>query len=139
MPTKDGGQGVPPVHEIDSDRKHLILKLPTAEPLDPVLPLIIGDCIHNLRSALDHLVFQLALLNKAGTESASKTAFPICLSSSSFNDTVKKKVKPFIASYVAADRGFVHTVIPSSDEFDRWGRAPASSRAVQDKVSASSR
>lgn len=47
----------------------------TAVP-SPDLPLIAGDAIHNLRSALDHLVYQLA--DKAGTGAGPHTAFPVC-------------------------------------------------------------
>jgi hypothetical protein len=38
---------------------------------------ILGDALHNLRSALDHLVAQLVLLN-TGKRSTSANAFPIC-------------------------------------------------------------
>ena len=39
------------------------------------LGVMAGDCVHNLRSALDHLVYQLALLD--GEKSPSGTLFPI--------------------------------------------------------------
>jgi hypothetical protein len=45
--------------EVESGKKLLI-----AEPLEPVPPkfaLIIGDCLHNLRSALDNLIYELAV------------------------------------------------------------------------------
>lgn len=38
--------------------------------------LIVGDCVHNLRTSLDHLVWQLVLLN-GGTPTTSNM-FPIC-------------------------------------------------------------
>jgi hypothetical protein len=44
------------------------------------LSLIIGDCLHNLRSALDNLVFELALAYQKGPLSSDiegKSAFPI--------------------------------------------------------------
>lgn len=40
-----------------------------------------GDCVHNLRSALDHLVYQRALLHSGREltdEEALCTSFPIC-------------------------------------------------------------
>src|SRR5215208_1885705 len=46
--------------DVDSTKKLLwveVLKPPPAAELSP----IIGDCIHNLRSALDNLAFELAL------------------------------------------------------------------------------
>ena len=52
----------------------------------PVLSLIIGDWLHNTRSALDHLAFALAQKN-AGASPASEgdCQFPICSSAASFN------------------------------------------------------
>jgi hypothetical protein len=69
---------------------------PQPPVIDPNLPLIVGDCIHNLRSALDHLVFQLAILKGTGTEAAAKTAFPIYLTAKSFKNFVDSRVAPFI-------------------------------------------
>jgi hypothetical protein len=43
--------------------------------LNPDAELILGDCIHNLRSALDHLAYQLIMLNKKTPSRSS--AFPI--------------------------------------------------------------
>lgn len=84
-------------HEYNPDRQELIVKLPKATPADPALPLILGDCLHNARSALDHLVFQLAILNRASSAAAEKTAFPICLTSEKFRDATTRKVAPFIS------------------------------------------
>jgi hypothetical protein len=86
------------LHEYNSDRQELIVKLPKATLADPALPLLVGDCIHNTRSALDHLVFQLAILNRASSTSANKTAFPICLTPEHFRDSTARKVAPFISS-----------------------------------------
>jgi hypothetical protein len=47
------------------------------------LGLLLGDCAHNLRSALDHLVCQLASLN--GPTDCATTQFPICGSESEFD------------------------------------------------------
>jgi hypothetical protein len=57
---------------------------------------VIGDCIHNSRSSLDHLVLQLAVLNGAPKAAERQTAFPICLDSGAFKKAVKDKVAPFI-------------------------------------------
>jgi hypothetical protein len=87
----------PAVFERETDRKLVTVKLKECEPIDPSLPLIIGDCIHNLRSALDHLVYQLALKNKSVKKFADKTFFPIYLTDTKFDDRVEKLVKPFIS------------------------------------------
>jgi hypothetical protein len=47
------------------------------------LPLLIADFLYGVRSALDHLVWQLALANSPNTPSG-KTAFPICSSPENF-------------------------------------------------------
>jgi hypothetical protein len=38
---------------------------------------ILGDCVHNLRSALDHLICQLTLLDGGTMEDCAQTQFPI--------------------------------------------------------------
>ena len=43
--------------------------------LDSNAELILGDCIHNLRSALDHLAYQLIVLNKKTPNN--RSSFPI--------------------------------------------------------------
>lgn len=84
-------------YKID-EKGHSVISLRKTEPLDSNLPLIVGDCVHNLRSALDHLVYQLAILNGAGPDAASKTAFPIYLKPNVFKNVVNDKVAPFISS-----------------------------------------
>jgi hypothetical protein len=44
-------------------------------PLD--LGAKIGDVVHNLRSALDHMAWQLGRLNQRGSDPADRTAFPL--------------------------------------------------------------
>jgi hypothetical protein len=38
---------------------------------------LLGDCVHNLRSALDHLICQVALLDGGTLEDCAKSQFPI--------------------------------------------------------------
>jgi hypothetical protein len=52
--------------------------------------LIVGDIVHNLRCALDHLVLQLAVLNGTSLAVASEsTFFPVCIDGTSFRSSVK--------------------------------------------------
>jgi hypothetical protein len=88
----------PVIFDYESDGKEIIVRLTECKPIDPALPLMIGDCLHNLRSALDHLVYRLALNNGASIDSAGKTFFPVYLTKAKFDDRVKKLVKPFISS-----------------------------------------
>jgi len=56
--------------------RHTTLYIKSAKPVPEDLSVIIGDVVHNLRSALDHLAWQLV---EAGGGSPSKdTFFPIC-------------------------------------------------------------
>ena len=93
----------PVIFDYESDGKEVIVRLTECKPIDQALPLMIGDCLHNLRSALDHLVYQLALKNGAPSVSADKTFFPIYLTKSQFDDRVEKNVKPFISSAALAE------------------------------------
>lgn len=60
-----------PVTEVDLVR----LFVESVNPVPVEIGLIIGDAVHNLRSALDHLTFQLVLAN--GKTPRSTTEFPI--------------------------------------------------------------
>src|SRR5712691_2305395 len=51
--------------------------LPTFRRRIPMLPVIVGDVIHQIRSSLDHAVWQIA---KPPIEK--RTAFPICINDS---------------------------------------------------------
>lgn len=55
----------------------VIAKMPDP-PL--IIGLLIGDCVHNLRSALDHIVYALIWTNPArlGRPPSEKAMFPIC-------------------------------------------------------------
>jgi hypothetical protein len=59
----------------------------TVKPFtDPPLRIgvILGDYLFNLRSALDHLVCQFALLDTGGAATCERTQFPICSSPTNF-------------------------------------------------------
>src|SRR5215207_1721997 len=50
------------------DTSEYVFKVEGLKPTDPGWGLVAGDCIHNMRTALDHLVFQLAILGQGGRE-----------------------------------------------------------------------
>lgn len=83
-------------HKVENQAE-LIVTWPEEPPPDPRFALILGDCIHNIRSALDHLVVQLALLHMASSVAIDKTAFPICLSPADFKKATVRKVAPYIS------------------------------------------
>jgi hypothetical protein len=114
---------VPSIYEFDSDRKQLIVKHAKFQPIDPALPLMVGDCIHNLRSALDHLVYQLALLEPSTSiAAANKTFFPIYLTKTEFDKRVEKLVKPFISSAALTEieKSQPYSAYDVPEEADIW-------------------
>jgi hypothetical protein len=71
--------------EFDRDRRAYVLKGEVIEPLGDAMDwsLTLGDALHNLRSALDHLIFQLVVLN-TGKKAGGGTMFPIASSGASY-------------------------------------------------------
>lgn len=65
------------VEEFDEQKRfHTFTFLPGAVP-PPMIGVVAGDVIHNIRSALDHIAWQLALLRTA--EPHTRTEFPILI------------------------------------------------------------
>jgi hypothetical protein len=64
---------------------HLSFDLP-APPA--TVPTIVGDCLNNLRSALDHLIWQIVDSNGIA-QPASSNMFPICSTEEAFANQVK--------------------------------------------------
>lgn len=75
------------------------------EPLPSELPLIVGDVIHNVRSALDHLVYALS---SPKAQRSDRTQFPI------FTDAAKFKTRgiPMIESIKGPERTLIENVQP---------------------------
>jgi len=61
--------------EIDLESGHKIQRVHQRAPVPEELSLVIGDAVHNLRSALDHLAWQL--VEKNGNTPDRHTCFPI--------------------------------------------------------------
>ena len=59
------------------------------ETLPPEWGIILGDVMHNARSALDHLVWQLVLAN--GQRPGKHSAFPICTTEGGWNQAVANR------------------------------------------------
>jgi hypothetical protein len=75
------------------------------EPPDRLL-MLIGDAVHNLRSALDHLAWSLA-----GTSASRRTEFPVFVSRTKFSKRGKKKMRGISAS--------AQTIIESLQPYNR--------------------
>ena len=66
------------VREFDSESQSFIIRSVVKTELPRGWPLVIGDCVHNLRSALDHLAWQLATDRATGL-APKGTEFPVFL------------------------------------------------------------
>jgi len=64
--------------------KVIILRHGKIMPDDIEWSIIAGDVVHNLRSALDHMVCQLSILNSNDITCCTDTYFPICICKSDF-------------------------------------------------------
>jgi hypothetical protein len=83
--------------------QYLIVFRTHSAPVAPSFSLTVGDFIHNTRSALDHLVYQLAILNSASIDAASRTSFPACLTTEEFKNASRRKIAPFISATALAE------------------------------------
>jgi hypothetical protein len=74
--------------EVNYPQNTVIPRFDAAISIPAQLPLIIGDCIQNIRSSLDYLVWELALATDA--EPSDKHAFPICETPDFFGRSLKR-------------------------------------------------
>lgn len=73
--------------------RRLIYFAARAEAVPVLLSLIVGDVIHNLRSALDHLAYQLVLLGMKGKTPGHHVYFPIADNAVSYKAIASKNLK----------------------------------------------
>lgn len=73
--------------DIGTDCNSLVFNLP--EPKIEV-SIIVGDCLNNLRSSLDYLIWQIVDSNNIA-EVSNRNMFPICTSETAFNNEVTRK------------------------------------------------
>lgn len=74
--------------DLDFTKDPPINRLSAELPLPAVLPLILGDCLQNLRSSLDYLVRELVLAAKR--EPTKTHAFPVCEDVGGFKDQIRR-------------------------------------------------
>jgi hypothetical protein len=77
--------------EKDADPAFSVIKLQSGGPLPEKISLIIGDAVHNLRSALDHLACGLIIFKEgpSALESLRHVYFPITTDIASFESYIK--------------------------------------------------
>jgi len=76
------------IAEEDKNTNSGLLRVHLPKP-DPQLRVIAGDFCYNVRSALDHLVWQLVIANPPHAPNRNN-AFPICSSQANFNDAKRR-------------------------------------------------
>jgi hypothetical protein len=72
----------------DASRR-LIYYLSNVQPTSTRIAVIEGDAIQNLRSALDHLAWQLFLIGTGGTVNGDQVYFPIANDATSYNSKLR--------------------------------------------------
>jgi hypothetical protein len=80
------------VGEFDTDAWEWIERFQVLEEPPPRLGVILGDCVHNLRSCLDHVIWQVTLLD--GGTPDHRTQFPIASYSKKQFDAMARKQIP---------------------------------------------
>jgi hypothetical protein len=76
-------------HERWANGTEYVLRANVLQEPPKMLPLILGDCLQNMRTALDHLAWALAIAHTGG-EPPRSTSFPIYLSSVDFHKRNKR-------------------------------------------------
>jgi hypothetical protein len=72
--------------------EYVTLYIAEIRPIPDEIPLILGDAVHNLRSALDHLIWQL--VEAGGGTPNRDTYFPICQTPEKYTAAISKgKIK----------------------------------------------
>lgn len=104
------------VSKFDPQRgEHSVWIRPEGEP-PAEIGLIVGDCLHNLRSALDSLVYDLGRVWKGGElppDVAKKSEFPIYIDPDEFRKFRKRKIGA-ISPHAQAD-------IEGLQPYNEWG------------------
>jgi hypothetical protein len=97
-------------YERKPDGSEHVYKVHVAERMPADFGVIVGDCLQNMRSALDHLVWQLAIRSGKRTETpARQTAFPVCDTRDAFR---AKGTKNKVADLTAEDRARIESLQP---------------------------
>lgn len=99
-------------HESNAEgTEHVVWLKDDLGPVSPLYPLIIGDYFHNLRSALDHIAFEVNKLG-AGAQFTDKLArdseFPVFEDEAAFKRSAPRK----IAGFRAKERALITDMQP---------------------------
>jgi hypothetical protein len=88
--------------DVDAISGKYVFHVHGLKPQDPEWSLIVGDCVHNARCSLDHLVAQLVSI-KTGIESRElpDVAFPIYSESGAYKGALANQLKDVLTGYQA--------------------------------------
>src|ERR1039458_7021826 len=93
---------IPTVGRFNPQTNRVVWAFRAVEEPDPMLSAVIGDFIHDLRSTLDHLAFELSFLDSGGVIPNRKIAFPCCHTRTAWRSgTTEAKLKGINASHRA--------------------------------------
>lgn len=96
------------VVEDHPDPPGIVLRVKEVNRPPPKIGLLIGECVQQYRSALDHLAFQLLVANARGhipAKLAKRSEFPIFNSGPRFRGKVNRKGEPLAGSGLAKIEG----------------------------------
>jgi hypothetical protein len=116
--------------EIDkkSDPRYEIYRFRQREPIPPAWGAIIGDCAHNLRSALDHL--SVALVIEGGGTPTQRTSFPIGRDEADFRSRLKSRLNGASAQAIT----LIESVQPYDGASNPIWALPASILSTNTKI-----
>lgn len=117
------------VTEFDPNTGEKVVNLKILEePKNPEWGLILGDMVHNLRSALDHLVWQLVILN--GKKPSRQNQFPIIGAKKEYWEIPKDRSESvrdrMLAGVAEEHRAFIDVVQPFNGRRDPGTRTALS-------------
>ena len=81
------------VREIDAAAGRIVFRGTASKPCPEIWSVLIGECLHNLRSALDYMVWDLVILETGKPPVGDKTQFPIFTAPGRYTDAAKKYLK----------------------------------------------
>jgi hypothetical protein len=84
-----------------------VARMPELSDAFDRVSLVLGDAIHNLRSSLDHLVFQLAIAHTSGVLNDERgIRFPIAANQASFEKAAGRALKALSAAHITIIESF---------------------------------
>ena len=109
-----GKEPYSPRANFDSNTSELTVSIHITKTPDPLWGVRVGEIVHNLRSALDHLVWQLVILNRKTPTAKDKNQFPIFDTRGGFDNLGAPKHLKNVAR-VAIDAILAEQPFPKTD------------------------